>query len=101
MPCRNIPPKMPKTFLHHSSSSSNTITLFKFLDIPEEAVGTNLIDQENLPHPSIGWQAGAFELPLISWSEDDEHLALLLLPQPHNFLLKVQVLGSVVGEHHN
>ena len=90
---------MPKTLT--PSSSSKTVSLFTDLDIPEEAVSTNLIDQEHFPHPSIRWQALAIESSLISRSEDDEHLALLGLPQPHNLLLQVQVLGAIVSEHHN
>ena len=96
MPCC-ILLQMPKT----PPPSSKTVTLLKDLNIPEEAVSTNLIDQEHFPHPSIRWQAGAIELSFISRSEDDEHLALLGLPQPHDILLQVQVLGAIVSEHHN
>ena len=79
---------MPKT----PSSTSKTVTLLKDLDIPEEAVSTDLIDQKHLPHPSIRGQAFAIESSLISRSEDNEHLNLLCLPQPHNLLLQVEVL---------
>ena len=79
---------MPKT----PFSPSHTVALLKDLDIPEEAVSTNLIDQKHLPHPSIRRQAFAIESSLISRSEDDEHLALLVLPQPHNLLFQVEVL---------
>ena len=75
-----------------ASSFSKTIALFKDLNIPEEAVSTNLIDQEHFPHPSIRWQAFTIEPSLISRREDYEHLALLGLPQPHDLLLQVQVL---------
>ena len=40
-------------------------------------------------------------LPLIGWSENDEHLALIGLPQPDDLALQVEVLGPIVSEHHN
>ena len=36
-------------------------------------------------------------LPLIGWSENDEHLALIGLPQPDDLALQVEVLGAIVS----
>ena len=37
------------------------------------------------------------QLPLIGWSENDEHLALIGLPQPDDLALQVEVLGAIVS----
>ena len=52
-----------------------------------------------LTHPAVRRKALAGDLALVRRSEDDVHLALLLLPQTDDLVLQEQVLAAVVGEH--
>ena len=79
----------------------DTVTLLENLDVPEEAVGPDLIDEEHLAHPPVGGKVRPVESPLVGRGEHDKHLDLTRVLDPDDLLLKVEVLGAVVSEHHD
>ena len=82
-------------------SALQAVVLLEDLHIPQEAVSSNFIDEENLSHSSIGGQIRAIESSLISWCEDNEHFNVLGSLDPHDLLLQIEVLSTVVREDHN
>ena len=82
-------------------SALQAVVLLEDLHIPQEAVSSNFIDEENLSHSSIGGQIRAIESSLISWCEDNEHFNVLGSLDPHDLLLQIEVLSAVVREDHN
>ena len=77
------------------------VALLENLDVPEEAVGADLIDEEHLAHPSVGGKVRPVESPLVGRGEHDKHLDLPRVLDPDDLLLKVEVLSAVVSEHHD
>ena len=79
----------------------DTVRLLKHLDVPEEAVSSDLVDEENLAHPPVGGEVGSVESALVGRGEHDEHLDLPRVLDPDDLLFEVKVLSAVVSEHHD
>ena len=81
-------------------SALQAVVLLEDLHIPQEAVSSNFIDEENLSHSSIGGQIRAIESSLISWCEDNEHFNVLGCLEIHDLCLQIKVLRALVREDH-